>query len=237
MAILRSLYAWWLRRPAQVKVWAVGIGLVVVFIDGWVRLRDQEWQGSRYIISRRALAPGINLAFQDLTVRLAKRGEDVGPGVFTDQEVEMLRGAKVLQPLAPGELVTADKVEIVAKRGGIGGEVPKGYRAYLLEAETSVPIVPGDQVDITVIPQNREFAPVTLLENNKVLTARVRDGKLQVALALRPEMIPVVEEARAAGTFRLALRSPEEAGTGAVADTPWTKKKSKSRGVEVISGG
>lgn len=227
----------WQERPLGLRLAAVGIALVFLVLEGRRVFHVGALEGERFICAKRDLETGTNLSFSDLTVSFIPKGEKPPQGGFTDQEVEALKGAEVVSPISKGEFVVGEKLKFHDLRRGISDSIPKGYRAYPLKPEGSVPLVPGDHVDVTLMSRHGAIAPTVILENNKVLAVREQEGGQEVMLAVLPEEISVLDQARNAGVLGVVVRSAGDSGPVGSKRAGWQPGAHRKPQVEVLEDG
>lgn len=150
---------------------------------------------------------------------MAKLGSAV-PGGLTDQDLHLLKGARVNRAIARGEAITLDTVSLAPQLTGMARSVPRGHRAYLITTSFPVPASPGDRVDVLVTPPGESEIPDLVAEAALVLHSRGRAGFGETLVAVPASRIPWLEKAQQRGKLTLVLRNPQEAPRQAVPAGP-----------------
>jgi Flp pilus assembly protein CpaB len=215
----------------------VGVAIAAE-VSGWHE--TQRISDPRYLVAKRDLHTGEALGLTDfgLATRGALGGQ-VPPGSITDQDLELVRGAWLESDLTEGEVLTLSALRSPSQRLSRGA-IPAGFLAYPLRAESSLPVLKGDQVDLILRPDLREESPETLVENARILTVErsAEPGEAPtLILALRQEDVELVEKAQQRGKLRLALRSPKDASRGSRHKRRRTSARRSHSRIEILTEG
>ncbi len=146
---------------------------------------------------------------------------------LTDQDLGLVNGNRALIDIPQGQWLLKTHL-LFQEKGNFALRVPKGYRAYALPFLQSLPVQPGDKVDILGIPKNNTRNPESLLEGILILDILNGTQKRTLTLALSPNQVPIIEAARRSGEIKFLLRNPDESNP---IEKPQVKAKSISKKV------
>jgi hypothetical protein len=186
----------------------------------------------RYLVARRALVTGNAVSFLDFGL-----SPDVGADAdaLTDQDVEILKGAKMASPLAVGEVLTRRHLAIPEGRPRLGARIPKGMRAYVVHPFEPPALRTGDKVDIVLSPGSALDTPLILVEGATILDAGFRGEQFEAVLAVTAEEIQVVEKGKQRGKLKLALRHPDDIPRRLTRERVRRARRIKSNSVEILT--
>ncbi|MDX2152896.1 MAG: Flp pilus assembly protein CpaB [Bryobacteraceae bacterium] len=133
------------------------------------------------------------------------------------QAPEQAAGLTVLEPIAEGQPVRAERLSSAQQNGGASLAVPEGMRAVSIRATDSNGVVgiieAGHRVDVQVLRHRDAAASLsTLLENVEVFSKDPNPENRQriVTLLVRAADAERLSLADATGLLRLVLRNPRE---------------------------
>lgn len=189
----------------------LAVVFLILSVEVFSSLRKPNFSitARRYLVLRRALLAGHPVALSDFTYR--PEGEwsrSLREGTLTDQDLHLLKGAAVREAQARGSTLTLEDLILSPAVSGLGAAVPRGLRAYRLEAEGMPQLRYRDRVDIFRRPGKPEQFPELLAEAVLVLQSMVESHWVLVAVS-RAQM-DQLEKARHHGALGVVLRNPEE---------------------------
>ena len=208
MEAVIKIFQGWEKKPTHL---IIGIGFIVGALVCWeahtILNRSLRVEDPRYLVALRDLEVDHPISFIDFTLRVS---EEAVPGAISDQELHLLKGAKVKSKIRKGEIAQFDKLILSAAIGGLAKTIPKGYKAYPIRSSNRLAVRPGDRIDILLKPEKTGDIPIGLLESVLVLELRSQEGDEELVVAASVADIQLLENAGQHGKLVIALRSSED---------------------------
>ena len=194
------------------------------------RLQVPDQQTVEVVVASAALVPGDTISAANMAVRSVPV-DYVPSGAVTPDQFEALDGQRLMQPMHPGEILSAHALES-ADRQMFSSRVRPGIRAMTISVDEinsiSGMLQPGDRVDLllTARPPSADGrgeaahdATVPLLQNLLVMATgrQVRPGDAgegegrsfsAVTVEVTPEQAQRLIVAQRAGRLTAVLRNP-----------------------------
>ena len=189
--------------------------------------KEHSIKASRILVARRDLMEASPLRFVDLAFEHLPT-DKIPSGALTDQDLQLVKGAILERSLKAGQVLTLEEIRLSPRVAGLSSTIPAGHRAYLLFSEQAKHLKYGDRVDVAVIAQGPEQAPLILLERALVMDSDTDTQNNEVLLALTQEEINVLEENKRSGTLTVLLRNPTD-----LTREGRSKRRKKVKGIEV----
>lgn len=196
----------WKKKPLLARLWILGALFLYFSVETRSFLARPTGPEARLIAAKRNLEPGIVLSISDLTVAYVPEAKSRPLGSFSDQEVQEIVGALVTESIRAGEIITTSNIHL--KRSSFAEKVPKGLRAFSIEMDETLPLTPGDRVDIHVVKADNPKEPIEVIESRKILGTHQNENHQQVIVAVNTQEAQKLNALRGKGKFHLILRNP-----------------------------
>lgn len=226
-----------LRRPlVLISLTAVVVGVVVSWeATSALRTSKQMIESQRLLVARRNLEKGDFLALTDFdAIAFSQTFESRGVPV-TDQEIQKVRGRKLLKGVKQGEALTWDDVGPDSLTKSLGWRVPKGLVAYSLTPSNRLRVASGDRVDIIQRPEKGSESQAPVVEGAEVLAVDENGGLPEVVVAVSRHEIQLLEKALQTGTLKIGLRNSGETFTRSFSRKANLIRKRQGKGIEIWS--
>jgi len=217
-------------------VFVVGLAIVcgLSAAVGMNRLRRTErvleqMETTPVVVAAAAVARGTMISLGDLTIRDWPT-EMIPEGVLTDVDEAVDRAAIV--PIAVGEPLLETKLADRDAGRGLAALIPKGMRAYTIQATRVASnvagfILPGNRVDVLLTLRGTRDdgtgggSTTTLLQAVEILAVdqnldapadnKSNPNELRsVTLLVTPDQAAVLDLGQSVGTLTLSLRNPQD---------------------------
>ncbi len=206
-------------KTLVLMVVAVGFGLVAAYLTSRIGAGSGTPEMVPVLVAKKDLPQGypIKNPADDFEPKPFIKGTEPPKHV---NDMEKLKGKVLSKSVAQGAHVTDDHLT-----GTSGPELKPGQRAYAIRVDQEKVaggfVLPNSKVDVILTERDSEGKPHarTLLQSELVLAAdnqlKQKEGEgskvpLTVTLALTPEKVEILAEAKEKGTLSLALRSNDD---------------------------
>ena len=212
------------------RIWLLGIILAVVGLEGRNLVRSMSNKTVRVISAKRNLIEGSVLTIDDLSVTHVSESEQIP--FFSDQEVQDLVGAEVIKPCKENEPISEEQIRQRAPKG-LSEKIPRGLRAYPIELSHSLPLQPGDHVD--VLFNLNEGATGWAIEDRQVLALKQRKTEQQIVLAVTLDEARKLDSVKEPDQLTMVLRNPLDVSVSRKGRK--SKKRKQMSVVEILQDG
>ncbi len=200
------------------KRFAVALSVLIAIVAAWesrniFSVSSTSVKDLRVLVAMRDLDEGDLVTLSDLsTVPISRISLPDGMRAFTDQELFLVQGQRLIKSVKQGSPIISDLIESNSHGLKIP-EIPSGRRAYFIETHSFEMVFPGSKVDLILKPLMDSKDSLILTENALVLSVERRQDLPGVVVALTPDEIEWVERNSRVGKIVLAVRNPKEKST------------------------
>ncbi|MFM8314116.1 MAG: hypothetical protein ACKOA8_07500 [Deltaproteobacteria bacterium] len=185
----------------------------VVVLEVWIKIRDGlAKENKRIIVARRNLLQGDILTLADLDFvfenKTSLRETDI---YFDDQDIPALVGRELRENIESRSPILQRSLVFNSDRTK-SHSIPKGKRAFFIEASNFHWVQPGSKVDLILKPHLDNKNSLILAENVMVLSVDSENEPFGVTVALTPLEIDWIQRNSKTGPIVLAVRNPKDKG-------------------------